>query len=67
VAKAIASRRGVISYQVIQEFINIALKRLSPPLTTPELERHLTYSFLSLHVIQSSTALVTEALHLRER
>lgn len=67
VTKAIGSRRGVISYQVIQEFINISIKRLSPPLTTPELERHLTYTFLPLHIVQCSTALITEALHLRER
>ncbi|HEY0796909.1 MAG TPA: PIN domain-containing protein [Acidisarcina sp.] len=64
---AIASRRGVISYQVIHEFTNVAIKRLTPPLTTAELERHLTYAFLPMQIVPSSPALVIEALHLRER
>jgi len=32
VAKALNSQQGLISYQVVQEFLNVATRKLSPPL-----------------------------------
>jgi len=63
---ALTSRKGVISFQVVQEFFNVALKRFSPPMTTAEAEQYLASVFRPLLAVHSSAALYAEALRTRE-
>ena len=67
VRDAVTSRKGVISYQVVQEFFNLALRRFAQPMTVPEAEQYLAAVFRPLLAIQSSPALFSEALRLSAR
>jgi predicted nucleic acid-binding protein len=64
IREAQASHNGVISYQVVQEFFNVALRRFDPPMTTSEAEQYLATVFRPLLAVHSSTALYSEALRL---
>ncbi len=59
---ALTSRKGVISYQVVQEFFNLALRRFSQPMTTLEAQQYLATVFRPLLAVQSSAALYADAL-----
>lgn len=63
IESAVSTGKGVISYQVVQEFINIALRKFEQPMTTAELEQYLSTIFRPLLAIHSSPALFSEALH----
>jgi predicted nucleic acid-binding protein len=67
IRQAIATRNGIISYQVVQEFFNVALRRFTPPMTLPEAEQYLATVFRPILAIHSSNALYADALHLRSR
>jgi predicted nucleic acid-binding protein len=67
IRQAIATRNGIVSYQVVQEFFNVALRRFTPPMTLAEAEQYLATVFRPLLAIHSSHALYAEALHLRNR
>lgn len=41
VAEGLRSGRGVISTQVMQEFLNVALRKFTPPMTTSDARRYL--------------------------
>jgi predicted nucleic acid-binding protein len=58
---------GVISYQVAQEFINVALRRFSAVMTSEELERYSLRVLFPLLQIHSSPQLFLQALHLYSR
>jgi predicted nucleic acid-binding protein len=60
-------RKGVISFQVIQEFFNFALRRSVPPMTVADAGDYLQKVFLPLTTIHSSAGLYEEALHLQSR
>jgi len=64
VRQAVTTRKGVISYQVVQEFFNVALKRFAQPMTLAEADQYLDVVFRPLLAIHSSPALYSEALHL---
>lgn len=64
IADAIATNTGVISYQVVQEFFNVAFRRFNPPMTLPEADHYLATTFRSLLKVQSSHALFADALAL---
>jgi len=64
---AITSRKGVVSYQVVQEFLNVALKRFPVPMTVPEAEQYIFKVFRVLLSAPPSEVLFTEALHLSGR
>jgi predicted nucleic acid-binding protein len=36
--QAVATRKGLVSYQVVQEFFNVALRRFAQPMTVAEAE-----------------------------
>jgi predicted nucleic acid-binding protein len=61
---SIATRKGVISYQVVQEFFNIALRRFSQPMSAAEAEQYFATVFRPLLVVHSSPALFLQALRL---
>lgn len=64
IRQAVATRRGIISYQVAQEFFNVALRRFAKPMTVAEAEQYLTLVLGPLMSVHSSQALCGEALRL---
>lgn len=67
IRQAISTRKGIISFQVAQEFFNVALRRFAQPMTPAEAEQYLAIVFRPLMAIQSSPALLGEALRLTVR
>ena len=65
IRRGLTSGKGVVSYQVVQEFFNVALRRFSQPMTTSEAEQYLSTVFLTLLGVHSSPALYSEASHLQ--
>src|ERR1035438_6308343 len=65
--QAVATRKGMVSYQVVQEFFNVALRRFAQPMTVAEAEQYLGTVFRPLLTVHSSQALYAEALHLQHR
>ena len=64
---AVVTGSGVVSYQVVQEFFNVALRRLAPPMTSAEAEQYLASIFRPLLAIQSSASLFAAALDAQRR
>jgi predicted nucleic acid-binding protein len=64
IRKALTTQKGVISYQVVQEFFNVALRRFSQPLQAADAEQYLSIVFRPLLSVHSSQALYADALHL---
>jgi len=67
IRQAIEKRTGVVSYQVVQEFFHVALRRFSRPMTLSEAEQYLATTFRPLLVVNSSLSLYTEALQMVNR
>ncbi|HEY7097561.1 MAG TPA: PIN domain-containing protein [Terriglobales bacterium] len=67
IQRAVDSGLGVVSYQVVQEFFNVALRRFPQPLTVTEAEQYLMTVFRPLLAVQSSLSLYYEALRLSEK
>jgi predicted nucleic acid-binding protein len=67
VSKALAESRGVISYQVVQEFLNAAIRKFSTPLTIPDAQRYLTVVLEPLCAVFASVDLFHQALDLSAR
>ncbi len=67
IRRAVATRKGIVSYQVAQEFFNVALRRFAQPLTVAEAEQYLATVFRPLMAVHSSQALYGEALRLSGR
>jgi predicted nucleic acid-binding protein len=64
IRQAVRSRNGIVSYQVVQEFLNVALRRFAYPMTAAEAEQYLTTTLRPLMAVNSSAALYVEALRL---
>ena len=58
---------GMVSYQVAQEFVNVALRRFAASMTAEELERYFLRVLFPLLQIHSSPHLFLQALHLQSR
>ena len=67
ILEAVSTRKGIVSYQVVQEFFNVALRRFTQPMAVPEAEQYLSVVFRPLLAVQSSPALISEALRLTDR
>jgi len=67
IRRAAATRKGIVSYQVVQEFFNVALRRFMQPMTVAEAEQYLATVFRPLMAVHSSQSLYAEALRLSER
>jgi predicted nucleic acid-binding protein len=67
IRKAIATQKGVVSYQVVQEFLNVAIRRFVLPMTVAEAEQYLSTIFRPLLAIHSSHSLYAEALRIAGR
>src|ERR1700742_3876947 len=64
---AIDTRNGVISYQVVQEFFNVAMRRFETPMTTAEAEQYFTATLRPVLAVHSSPSLFSEALRIRSK
>jgi predicted nucleic acid-binding protein len=64
IREALTTQKGVISYQVVQEFFNVALKRFSKPMQAADAGQYLVAVFRPLLAVHSSQALYAEALFL---
>jgi len=64
IRQAVATRKGIVSYQVVQEFFNVALRRFAQPMTAAEGEQYLGVVFRPLLAVHSFHALYGEAIRL---
>jgi predicted nucleic acid-binding protein len=64
---ALETNRGIVSYQVVQEFFNVALRRFAKPMSSAEAEQYLSTTFRPLLSVHSSPALYGEALRIGAR
>ena len=67
IRNAIETGGGIVSYQVVQEFFNIALRRFSKPMNSVDGEQYLWTTFRPLLSVHSSPALYGEALRIGAR
>jgi predicted nucleic acid-binding protein len=67
IRKALTTQKGIISYQVVQEFFNVALRKFSQPMKAADAEQYLGTVFRPLLGVHSSQALYAEALHFQAR
>ena len=67
IRRAADTGEGIISYQVVQEFFNVALRRFAQPLSVAEAEQYLTTVLRPLLAVHSSTTLYFEALRIAEK
>jgi predicted nucleic acid-binding protein len=67
IRRAIETRTGVVSYQVVQEFFNVALRRFAKPMSSVDAEQYLSTTFRPLLSVHSSMALYGEALRIGAR
>ncbi|MFZ0955358.1 MAG: PIN domain-containing protein [Candidatus Sulfotelmatobacter sp.] len=64
IRQAADTGEGIVSYQVVQEFFNVALRRFSHPMSTAEAEQYLITVFRPLLAVHSSSAIYVEAFRL---
>jgi predicted nucleic acid-binding protein len=64
IRRAIETREGIVSYQVVQEFFSVALRRFAQPMSVRDAEQYLATTFRPLLAVHSSDALYNQALHL---
>jgi predicted nucleic acid-binding protein len=67
IRKALATQKGIISFQVVQEFFNVALRRFAQPMRLADAEQYLITVFRPLLAVHSSPALYSEALRLQSQ
>jgi predicted nucleic acid-binding protein len=64
IRNALETGGGIVSYQVVQEFFNVARRRFSKPMTSLDAEQYLSTTFRPLLAVHSSPALYGEALRI---
>ena len=64
IKRAIKTKIGIVSYQVVQEFFNVAMRRFESPMTAAEADQYLAATFRPLLAVHSSPSLFSEALRL---
>ena len=67
IGEAITRGNGVVSYQVVQEFLNVALKKFATPFTVEQSQRFLSVTFRPMFAVQSSLGLYSDALGIYSR
>jgi predicted nucleic acid-binding protein len=58
---------GIISYQVVQEFFNVAFRRFAQPMSAAEAEQYLITVLRPLLAVHSSPAIYFAALRIAEK
>jgi predicted nucleic acid-binding protein len=64
VRDAVDTGKGIVSFQVVQEFFNAALRRFAQPMSGAEAEQYLITVLRPLLAVHSSPALYVEALRI---
>jgi len=67
VATALKTQKGIISFQVIQEFLNVATRKFETPLTETEAEKYINQVLTPLCEIFSNMELYIKAVKIMER
>ncbi len=67
IRRAADTGEGIISYQVVQEFFNVALRRFAQPMSAAEGEQYLITVLRPLLAVHSSPAVYFEALRICEK
>jgi predicted nucleic acid-binding protein len=67
IAEALEKSTGVVSYQVIQEFLNVSTKKFKFPLSLTDCQRYLNIILEPLCEVFSSIELYHHALEIMER
>jgi predicted nucleic acid-binding protein len=67
IRRATDTGEGIISYQVAQEFFNVARRRFTQPMSVAESEQYLITVFRPLLAVQSSAGLYLEGLRIADR
>src|SRR5215831_1001587 len=67
IRKAADTGEGIVSYQVVQEFFNVAFRRFSPAMTVSEAEQYLITVFRPLLAVHSSPALYLLAQRIKTK
>lgn len=67
VEEAIATRKGVISYQVVQELLNVATRKFARPLTPQQAGRYLDTALEPLCAVYASLDLFRKAIDVQGR
>jgi predicted nucleic acid-binding protein len=67
IRQAADTGKGIVSYQVVQEFFNVAVRRFPRTMNVAEAEQYLITVFRPLLAIHSSSALYIEALRIAEK
>ena len=62
IGRVIHRKNGVVSYQAIQEFLNVALNKFEVPLTVEQARLYIGAVFRPLLAVQSSLGLFSDAL-----
>ena len=62
VSGALDTRRGVISYQVVQEFLNVATRKFTKPMKVAEAELYLARILMPLCEVFPDSSLYSQAL-----
>jgi len=62
IREALEFRRGIVSYQVVQEFFSVAFRRFAKPMSSFAAEEYLSTVFRPLLAVHSSPALFIAAL-----
>jgi predicted nucleic acid-binding protein len=64
VRDAVDTGKGIVSFQVVQEFFNVAFRRFAQPMNGAEAEQYLITVLRPLLAVHSSPALYVEALRI---
>jgi len=67
ISDALTKSKGIISYQVVQEFINVAIKKFKVPLHVDDCRKYLTVVLEPLCEVYSSIDLYHRAIEIVER
>jgi predicted nucleic acid-binding protein len=67
IRRAADTGEGIISYQVVQEFFNVALRRFAQPMRVAEAEQYLITVLRPLLAVHSSPAIYFETLRIAEK
>jgi predicted nucleic acid-binding protein len=62
VARALETRLGIISYQVVQEFLNVATRKFAKPMRAPEAQLYLARILMPICEVFPGSSLYSEAL-----
>jgi predicted nucleic acid-binding protein len=67
VATALKTQKGIISFQVVQEFLNVATRQFETPLTETEAEKYINQVLTPLCEVFSNMELYIKAVKIMER